>query len=155
MTWTPGVSQPPSRRIVLLTKVKRTTMRLGATTMRLGATTMAFFRKGEELEATDFENLPYNDPGAGSAEAGFQQLRQSPAEAHAVAGRVPGRPCDLLQRAWVASGVQPDSSRCRVLQAKASEEIVRLQGLRGRQARGSVVAPRNDARAPRRAIFTA
>jgi hypothetical protein len=47
--------QRPSRRIVLLTKIK-------TTTMGLGSRTMAFFRKGEELEATGYETLPYDDP---------------------------------------------------------------------------------------------
>jgi hypothetical protein len=30
--------------------------------MGLGARTMAFFRRGEELEATNFEALPHDDP---------------------------------------------------------------------------------------------
>ena len=47
--------QTPSRRIVLLTKIK-------TTTMGLGSRTMAFFRKGEELEATGYETVPYDDP---------------------------------------------------------------------------------------------
>jgi hypothetical protein len=45
----------PSRKIVLLTKIK-------TTTMGLGSRTMAFFRKGEELEATGYETVPYDDP---------------------------------------------------------------------------------------------
>ena len=51
-------SQAPqklSRRIVLLTKIKNTTK-------GLGSRTMAFFRKGDELEATGFQTLPYDDP---------------------------------------------------------------------------------------------
>jgi hypothetical protein len=47
--------QRPSRKIVLLTKIK-------TTTMGLGSRTMAFFRKGEELEATGYETVPYDDP---------------------------------------------------------------------------------------------
>ena len=47
--------QRPSRRIVLLTKIK-------TTTMGLGSRTMAFFRKGDELEATSFEALAHDDP---------------------------------------------------------------------------------------------
>ena len=39
----------------MLTKIK-------ATTMGLGSRTMAFFRRGEELEATEFKTLPYDDP---------------------------------------------------------------------------------------------
>lgn len=30
--------------------------------MRMGAVTQAFFRKGDELVATDFENVPHDDP---------------------------------------------------------------------------------------------
>jgi hypothetical protein len=47
--------QQPSRRIVLLTKIKNTTA-------GIGSRTMAFFRKGEELEATGYQTLPYDDP---------------------------------------------------------------------------------------------
>jgi len=39
----------------LLTKIK-------STTKGLGSRTMAFFRKGEELEATGYQALPYDDP---------------------------------------------------------------------------------------------
>ena len=53
----------PSRRVILLTNIKRTTM-------RLGAVTQAFFRKGEELEATGFENVPPDDPTLVLAEIG-------------------------------------------------------------------------------------
>ena len=47
--------QRPSRRIVLLTKIKNTTK-------GLGSRTMTFFRKGDELEASGFQTLPYDDP---------------------------------------------------------------------------------------------
>jgi hypothetical protein len=47
--------QKLSRRIVLLTKIK-------STTKGLGSRTLAFFRKGEELEATGYQTLPYDDP---------------------------------------------------------------------------------------------
>ena len=40
---------------MLLTKIKNTTM-------GLGSRTMTFFRKGEELEATGYKTLPYDDP---------------------------------------------------------------------------------------------
>jgi hypothetical protein len=66
-----GVLQRPSRRIVLLTKIK-------ATTMRIGSTSMAFFRKGEELEATGFENLPHDDPSLVPPKLGFRGFDRVP-----------------------------------------------------------------------------
>ncbi len=70
MASNPGVSQPPSRRIVLLTKVKPT--------MRLGAMTLAFFRRGEDLEATEFENLPHDDPALVPPKLGFRSFDRVP-----------------------------------------------------------------------------
>ena len=61
----------PSRGIVLLTKIKGR-----ATT--LGSRTMAFFRKGEELEATEYENLPYDDPSLVPPELGFRDFDSVP-----------------------------------------------------------------------------
>jgi hypothetical protein len=82
MTSNYGVQRQPTRAIILLTKIKstarRSTMRLSATTMRLGATTMAFFRKGEELEATDFENLPHDDPALVPPKLGFRNFDRVP-----------------------------------------------------------------------------
>jgi hypothetical protein len=67
-------SQPPrqpSRRIVLLTKIKNTTM-------GLGSRTMTFFRKGEELEATGFKALPYDDPTLVPPKLGFSGFDNIP-----------------------------------------------------------------------------
>ena len=61
----------PSRRIVLLTKIKRTTM-------HLGSVTQAFFRKGEELEATGFENVPPDDPTLVPPKLGFRSFDRIP-----------------------------------------------------------------------------
>jgi hypothetical protein len=66
-----GVQRRPSRRIVLLTKIK-------STASGLGARTMAFFRKGEELEATGYENLPYNDPSLVPPKVGFRDIDKVP-----------------------------------------------------------------------------
>jgi hypothetical protein len=66
-----GVLPQPSRRIVLLTKLKRTTM-------RLGTMTQAFFRRGEELEATGFENLPHDDPTLVPPKLGFRSFDRVP-----------------------------------------------------------------------------
>lgn len=70
MTRNSGLSEPP-RRIVLLTKVK-------PSPTRLGATTLAFFRKGEDLEATGFENLPHDDPALVPPKLGFRSFDRVP-----------------------------------------------------------------------------
>lgn len=66
-----GVLRQPSRRIVLLTKLKKTTM-------RLGSMTQAFFRKGEELEATGFETVPHDDPTLVPVKLGFRSFDKVP-----------------------------------------------------------------------------
>ena len=66
-----AVQRRPSRRIVLLTKIK-------STATGLGARTMAFFRKGEELEATEYENLPYDDPTLVPPKLGFRNFERVP-----------------------------------------------------------------------------
>ena len=75
MTSNPDVLRPRPRAIVLLTKLKSTT-RMGAT--RLGATTLAFFRKGDDLEATGFENLPHDDPALVPPKLGFRNFDRVP-----------------------------------------------------------------------------
>ena len=67
----PNVLPQPSRRIVLLTKLKKTTM-------QLGSRTQAFFRKGEELEATGFESLPHDDPTLVPPKLGFRSFDRVP-----------------------------------------------------------------------------
>jgi len=66
-----GVVRQPSRRIVLLTRIK-------STTLRLGTRTQAFFRRGEELEATGFENLPHDDPTLVPPKLGFRSFDRVP-----------------------------------------------------------------------------
>jgi hypothetical protein len=56
---------------VLLTKIKNTTM-------SLGSRTMTFFRKGDELEATGFETLPYDDPTLVPPKLGFRGFDRIP-----------------------------------------------------------------------------
>jgi hypothetical protein len=63
--------QKLSRRIVLLTKIK-------ATTMGLGSRTMTFFRKGEELEATGYATLPHDDPSLVPPKLGFRGFDKIP-----------------------------------------------------------------------------
>ena len=66
-----GVLQRPSRRIVLLTKIK-------ATTTRLGSRTLSFFRKGEEREAHGYETQPYDDPSLVPPKLGFRNFDRVP-----------------------------------------------------------------------------
>ena len=61
----------PSRRVILLTKIK-------TTAAGLGSRTMAFFRKGEELEATEYEDLPYKDPMLVPPKLGFRSFDSIP-----------------------------------------------------------------------------
>ena len=65
------VLRRPSRGIVLLTKIK-------GRAITLGSRTMAFFRKGEELEATQYENLPYDDPSLVPPVLGFRDFDRVP-----------------------------------------------------------------------------
>ena len=65
------VVQRPSGRVVLLTRIK-------STTLRLGTMTQAFFRRGEELEATGFENLPHDDPTLVPPKLGFRSFDRVP-----------------------------------------------------------------------------
>ena len=60
-----NVRPEPSRRVVLLTRVKKTTT-------RLGSMTLAFFRRGEELKATGFETVPHDDPTLVPPKLGFR-----------------------------------------------------------------------------------
>jgi len=56
---------------VLLTKIK-------TTTTGLGSRTLAFFRKGDELEATRFETLPHDDPTLVPPKLGFSGFDKIP-----------------------------------------------------------------------------
>ncbi len=66
-----GIVRQPSRRIVLLTRIK-------STTLRLGGITQAFFRRGEELEATGFKNLPHDDLTLVPPKLGFRSFDRVP-----------------------------------------------------------------------------
>ena len=67
----PEVLGQPSRRIVLLTRIKKTSL-------RLGSMTQAFFRKGDQLEATGFETLPHDDPTLVPPKLGFRSFDRVP-----------------------------------------------------------------------------
>ncbi|HXJ20465.1 MAG TPA: hypothetical protein VMT03_09540, partial [Polyangia bacterium] len=66
-----GEAREPTRRILLLTKLKRTSM-------RMGAVTQSFFTKGDELAATEFENLPHDDPMLVPPKLGFRSFDRIP-----------------------------------------------------------------------------
>jgi hypothetical protein len=69
MTSNPDGLRPRGRAIVLLTKIKGTA---------LGATTLAFFRKGDDLEAAGFENLPHDDPSLKPPKLPFRNFEKVP-----------------------------------------------------------------------------
>lgn len=70
MNWDSEGPPPPVRRVVLLTKPKTST--------RLGPMTLAFFRRGEDLEATQFKNLPHDDPALVPPKLGFRSFDRVP-----------------------------------------------------------------------------
>lgn len=121
------VVRQPSRRIVLLTKIKQTTL-------RLGSRTQAFFRKGDELEATGFENLPHDDPTLVPPKLGFRSFDRVPRN------RAPMLVAFLLLATvavvafgWLSARDLPHGT-ARVatsVRAKASAEWVRLKALVG------------------------
>ena len=121
------VVRQPSRRIVLLTRIKQTTL-------RLGSRTQAFFRRGEELEATGFENLPHDDPTLVPPKLGFRSFDRVPRN------RAPMLIAFLLLATaavaafgWLSARDLPHGT-ARVatsIRAKASSEWVRLKALVG------------------------
>jgi hypothetical protein len=127
------VLRQPSRRVVLLTKLKQTTM-------RLGSRTQAFFRKGDELEASGFENLPHDDPALVPPKLGFRSFDRVPRN------RAPLLIALLLGAAAVLIVFERHSVRDVPAQAarvatsariKASSEVVRLKAFVG----STVAAP--------------
>jgi hypothetical protein len=121
------VLRQPSRRIVLLTKLKNTTM-------RLGSRTQAFFRRGDELEATGFENLPHDDPTLVPPKLGFRSFDRVPRNrAPMLIACLLLATAAVLAFAWLAARDLPHGT-ARVatsLRAKASGEWVRLKTLVG------------------------
>lgn len=61
---------PSGQRPVPLTKMKGT--------MPLGPTTLAFFRRGEELEASQWRSLPHDDPALVPRKLGFRSFDRVP-----------------------------------------------------------------------------
>lgn len=113
-----GMSKP-GPGVVLLTKVKRRAA--------LGPMTMAFFRKGEDLEATEFENLPHDDPALVPPKLGFRSFDRVPRH------RLPQVIAFLVVIAAVLSVVGWPQVRVQaarvatVGRAKASVEWIRLK----------------------------
>ncbi|HSY41789.1 MAG TPA: hypothetical protein VLA79_19760 [Polyangia bacterium] len=112
---------------MLLTRIKQTTL-------RLGSRTQAFFRKGEELEATGFENLPHDDPTLVPPKLGFRSFDRVPRN------RAPMLIAFLLLATaavaafgWLSARDLPHGT-ARVatsIRAKASSEWVRLKAFVG------------------------
>ena len=115
--------QRPSRRIVLLTKIKNTTM-------GLGSRTMAFFRKGDELEATGFKTLPYDDPTLVPPKLGFRGFDKIPRKrAPLVITVLLIAVAALGVFVWRAVRSNPDQTAgvATSVRSKASAEWVRLK----------------------------
>ena len=97
--------------------------------MRLGSMTQAFFRRGDELEATGFENVPHDDPTLVPAKVAFRGFDKVPRN------RAPMRVALLLVATamvglfgWLSARDLPHGSAriATSLRAKASTEWVRL-----------------------------
>ena len=123
----PEVLGQPSRRIVLLTRIKKTSL-------RLGSMTQAFFRKGDQLEATGFETLPHDDPTLLPPKLGFRSFDRVPRH------RAPMLIAFLLLATgavvafgWLSARDLPHGT-ARVaasIRARASSEWIRLKTLVG------------------------
>lgn len=115
--------QPSSRRIVLLTRIKRTTL-------RLGSMTQAFFRKGDQLEATGFENLPHDDPTLVPPKLGFRTFDRVPRNrAPMLIASLVFATAAVIAFGWLSARDLPHGS-ARVaasVRAKASSEWVRFK----------------------------
>jgi hypothetical protein len=122
----------PSGRIVLLTKVK-------STTLRLGAMTGAFFRRGEELEATGFENLPHDDPTIVPPKLGFRSFDRVPRHrAPMLIAFLLLATAAVLVFGWLSSRDLPHGSArvAATIRAKASSEWLRLKAFVGTRPAG-------------------
>jgi hypothetical protein len=121
----------PSLRIVLLSKLKRTSM-------RLGSLTLAFFRKGEGLEATGFETVHHDDPTLVPQDT-VSQLRQDSVQPRArgdgpCVGRRGGS-----RIVWLAFDARSPGrvESCRRLYARQGfERVERLKALVGHPVTG-------------------
>jgi hypothetical protein len=118
-----GVLRQPSRRIVLLTKIK-------TTTLRLGSRTQAFFRRGEELEATGFENLPHDDPTLVPPKLGFRSFDRVPRNrAPMLIAFFLVATAAVLAFGWLAARDLPHGTAraATSVRAKASSELLRFK----------------------------
>jgi hypothetical protein len=118
-----GVVGQPSRRIVLLTKLKNTTM-------QLGSRTQAFFRRGDELEAAGFENLPHDDPTLVPPKLGFRSFDRVPRNrAPMLIAFLVLATAAVIVFGWLSARDVPHGSAriATSIRAKASSEWVRLR----------------------------
>jgi hypothetical protein len=123
MNSNPEVLPQPSRRIVLLTKLKNTTM-------RLGSRTQAFFRRGDELEAAGFENLPHDDPTLVPPKLGFRGFDRIPRNrAPMLIALLLLATATVLVFGWLSARDVPHGTArvATFIRAKASSEWLRLK----------------------------
>ncbi len=108
--------------------------KLKTTTMRLGARTQAFFRKGDQLEATGFQNLPHDDPTLVPPKLGFRGFDKVPRN------RSPRLIASLLVATATVAAVRWCSAHdvphgtaqvASSIESKASREWVRLKAMVG------------------------
>jgi hypothetical protein len=121
------VVRQPSRRIVLLTRIKQTTL-------RLGSRTQAFFRRGEELEATGFENLPHDDPTLVPPKLGFRSFDRVPRNrAPMVIAFLLLATAVVVALGWLSARDLPHGTAriATSIRAKASSEWLGLKALVG------------------------
>jgi hypothetical protein len=112
---------------VLLTKIK-------STTLRLGTMTVAFFRRGEELEATGFENLPHDDPTLVPPKLGFRSFDKVPRHrAPILIALFLVATAAVLVFGWLAARDVPHGTArvATTLRAKASSEWARIRAFAG------------------------
>ncbi len=109
---------------MLLTKLKNTTM-------GLGSRTLAFFRRGDELEASGFENLPHDDPTLVPPKLGFRGFERIPRNrAPMLIAFLVLATAALIVFGWLSARDVPNGT-ARVatsIRANASSAWVRLKG---------------------------
>ena len=126
------VAREPTRRIVLLTKLKRKTM-------RMGAVTQAFFRRGEELVETEFENVPHDDPMLVPTKLGFRSFERIPRHRGRIALMLlllAAVAVVVLDRQSLRDLPEQTGRAVRWLAAEASQLWARLKELVGTHAGG-------------------
>ena len=102
--------------------------------MRLGSMTQTFFRRGDELEATGFENLPHDDPTLVPAKLGFRSFDKVPRNrAPMLIALLVVATAMVGLFGWLSDRDLPHGSArvATALRAKASTEWLRLEAFVG------------------------